>query len=810
MTSQIKQVSIQELNGGMQYDKDARRIPNKAFQNLVNAEYNKRGKLVKSKGYDSLPVVCSGDVKDVQKIIDTSLASVGFLIAEGNTRFVSALTALPTQDHSFARARSKFLRESSGRMFYISDDGTGNARTLRRWYYDPPYGVDLEAGIPPVTVRPYLSRYLADTEIAHCTVFDNTNNDNSFKIALTTGDNYIQIDCGLNHPTLRVGNKFNKIVVPIKACAGWSGNRTLYCSVGYIGDSINQTTTTVITEASTRVEFTFSEPIDLLRLGSGSGNVLRITIMPNTNYSATEYVTFYRAQKWLIDSEEVSGVGTTRIYSTSVGNSTHTDREIVLGLVLSNANLVSGDYYYETLSEDTLGRRSNILDPIYKTKETLDATYLKLTYALIDTGESEPIEFFDLSANPSLIRMVPVRTMVEGGTFYEVGSFLVSKLIYYGTNMSFTSETTPWTASGYTGQRVVGPKSYIDSRVTAIPANQDYAYPLSLNPLMYSLTYFRNRAWVLARITDAMGVVATFLRYSEVDVYDYFDPLSELGIPDDIIETQALREDSMLSWSRTKTYLITPVGTGFEWLKIADTGIGGSSMASTVGTSEASRFSCATNDAIYWINERGAYKYDGSSVTHLPMSIQVLSLILEAIAADAVFMSVEKDWAVWLSWSNKILVLDFLNQAIVSQLRSKTIISTTEDGSSLYLGYLNGIAQRSADWAEEATALVSTIITKRFASDDLKRIQLYYFGMTYRVKASGSLTLVFEFSTGKTVTKTLDLTVGDNDLETTYLEVYGEGSWFQITMTHSTNIDFEIIDYVLGATPEDMKFMGEE
>jgi hypothetical protein len=182
-------------------------------------------------------------------------------------------------------------------------------------------------------------------------------------------------------------------------------------------------------------------------------------------------------------------------------------------------------------------------------------------------------------------------------------------------------------------------------------------------------------------------------------------------------------------------------------------------------------------------------------------------MILDAIANDAIFMSVEKDWVLWLSWDNKVLVLDILNQAIVSQLRSHTILSTSEDGASLYLGFNGGISQRSADWAEEGVALTSTIKTKKFAADDLSRIQMYYFGLTYRVQASGTLTLVFEFSTGKTVTKTINMSVGDHDLHTAYLEVYGEGEWFQITMTHDDNVDFEIVDYTLGATPENVTFM---
>jgi hypothetical protein len=263
----------------------------------------------------------------------------------------------------------------------------------------------------------------------------------------------------------------------------------------------------------------------------------------------------------------------------------------------------------------------------------------------------------------------------------------------------------------------------------------------------------------------------------------------------------------LLAFSRTRTYLITPSGTGFEWVKIADVGIGSLSLGSAIGTTEAVRLSCATNEAIYWVNDNGAYKYDGSSVSHLPASIQVLSKIQSAISNSGIMMSVEKDLTVWLSWSGNILVFDIFNQAITSQSRSHTIISVSSDGSILYFGYSGGIAQRSADWSENSTPLTSTIITKKFASNDLSRIQMYYFGLTYKVKDSGSLSLSFEFSTGATVIKTIDLTQGDYDLNTTMLEVYGEGDWFQLTITHDDNEDFEIVDYTIGARPINLTFM---
>jgi len=69
------------------------------------------------------------------------------------------------------------------------------------------------------------------------------------------------------------------------------------------------------------------------------------------------------------------------------------------------------------------------------------------------------------------------------------------------------------------------------------------------------------------------------------------------------------------------------------------------------------------------------------------------------------------------------------------------------------------------------------------------------------------LSIKFTFSTGKEVTKVIDLEDGTaGNIKTTQFEIYGEGDWFEFEVTHSDPANFTILDYVVGALPINLVF----
>ncbi len=804
-----KQVPIHDLKGGMWPDKDERRIPNRAFKSLVNVEYNKQGKLIKSKGYDDLGSVCAGAVKDIQRILDSGLAQVGYLIAEETARFVSDLTGAPAQDHSFSKARSKFLKDGSDRYFYVSDNGTGDVRSLKKWYYSSPYGIEIAAGIPipdMTYASSFFSEVLTGAGVNPClytNAFDSGNDDVSLQLDLDHADNLLYMLCPSEHPILKMSGTFKEIWVPVKNynLADFVADNFISCTIeGTKVDGTSGTETIVgVNSLGTGllcIKFTFVNEYKYL----DPSNPLKITLFPSTP-TAGKYVQFYRAKPFLIHGDGDSQGHTIKINTSGTVETLYSDRELNLGFV-TDKFILDRPYTQNFSWVSSTGLLGNMGDPSYTAEadkydwtDGISISIAELWDHLINGNETQLIDIESLQYG---------RSLVGGGTIYRAASFKKTRLIQY--------KDYGFEKSGKFGVYVSIPCSQIqdclsDAELSATPMPTDANNPDALNPLMNSLFYHRSRAFMLARIADANGIISTYIRWSEVDIYDYWDPLNEMFIPDNIIECRPLREDMFLAFSRTRTYRIDPSGTSFEWVKIADVGIGSLSLASSIGTTTATQLSCATNEAIFWVNDFGAYKFDGASATLIPASLNILSMIQAAIANDGIMMVSERDQSIWLSWSGQVLVFDLVNQAISSQSRSHTILSISSDGSTIYFGYSGGIAQRSADWSENSTPLTSTIITKKFAANDLSRIQLFYFGLTYRVKASGSLSLSFEFSTGAIVTKTIDLTQGSYDLNTVLLDVYGEGDWFQLTITHDDNEDFEIVDYVIGARPINLVFM---
>ncbi len=776
-----KQVSIHNLKGGMQSDRDARRIPNQAFQKLVNVEYNRQGRLVKTRGYDLMEIACSGEVKDIHRIENNAGEEVGYLIGEDKTRFVSSLNQGPLQDHSFALCRSKFLSGGSDRQFYISEDGAG-LRSLRKWYYSSPYGKDGLAGIEASNLSKAFVGLTGNTTTIRINQKDIVNDDSTIKIGKSSYSNLI---IRMTNPTpyFSPGNKVKAIYFPVKSdTITGTVNITLKTVSGLDGGLLS-TDTASFTHGDARITVPLASPRILF--DESVGTVISI----NLGHDGTlgENITLHRGLK---------------LYAESIDDFTNQyyDREPVMGFGLDLTTLAPGSYSYAIAIEDISGSIGNQGDSVSLAKLDTNVAEVFL-YSLAPILQARP-------DNAEISKVIFGRSLVGGGTIYQLYSMDYAVLL----SRSAMTSTSPWVAGG--SEALLPPNYFIDlipdSDLSATPLPTNHYPPFGIDPLMYSLTLFRSRAWVLARIVDVADVTRTFLRYSEVDIFDYWDPLNELSIPDDLIGSQPLREDMLLVWSRFRTYRVSPVGSGFEWLKIADIGIGGPDLPSYIGKTEASQLSWATNEAIYWVNQFGLYKYDGAAVVFLPASNQVLSYIQKIIQGNGVFQSFEKGQQLWLSGTidegNCIMVLDYFNNTISLQIREKKIISISEL-EEVYFGLTGGIAKQSLGWSEEGNPLESTIISKRFQANDFSRIRLYYFGISYVTQTEGILNLEFEFSTGKKVTKTIDISSPETGkIVSEIIQVYGEGDWFQFKITHNQDENFEILDMELGATPTTLMF----
>jgi hypothetical protein len=335
----------------------------------------------------------------------------------------------------------------------------------------------------------------------------------------------------------------------------------------------------------------------------------------------------------------------------------------------------------------------------------------------------------------------------------------------------------------------------VDLGSTPLPDSADS--PLTLDFLPDTLTLFRSRLFGLVEIEDASGQLTTFIRYSEVDIFDYFPALNEIAIPDDLIGLCPLREDMLLAFSETKVYRITPSGTEFEWVKIADVGLSNP------------RLVVATNESVTFGNIFGIHVFDGSVVNMLPASNDVLSLIRTAVANQGTLNIAPSLQKVFLSLhegaTNTVLIIDTFVRAISSLKSSGNLTCISDIEGVSYFGFTNALRKRVDSYSS-----VSTLKSKRFASNDLDRIQLYYMSVRHLVGV-GSLSIKFTFSTGKEVIKTVPVDVGTvGEILQSQFEIYGEGEWFEFEITHEAAANFTILGYTIGALPIDLDFTEGE
>ena len=788
-----RQVPIHDIKGGMRSDKDPRRIPNNAWQKIINAEYTRLGYLEKSKGFDYFDFASIGMVRDLKTINDENSILRGYLIAEDRLRFANDLLSNATVDEKFERAVSKVFGEPSGRYFYISDDGSG-VRTLRKWYYSSPHGEDVPAGVPAIPLKPQVEDFASAANPVLETCFDSGNNDDTIKIELqNTIPNYIIFRSGKGHPTLKLGATFNKIYIPIKALTFGAASRTLTIGVNEIspaGSIKSESSGITVNNTDTLITYNLTNTYNLL----DENNYIQITIYPGGNWDG-DNITFYRAKPWFIHSEATGDEGSIRVNAPDFGGDiTYTDREMVVGFEITNALLVSGDFQGIYQAEDNLGRVGSFDSDIYIQTITKLVDRVLLFQIPPAFTTADPFGYLNSLGNASLESVTYGRTMDGGGTFYKIITLPITVADTYKGYRDI--DATLWTGSGLTPLQ---PYQLLDCNVLGEEMESINDDPIGLSPLEDTIVEWRSRLWIISRVVDINGVYRTYLRYSEVDNYDYWDPLNEIGIPDTLIGICPLREDMFLTFSKSKVYRVVPSGTGFEWLKIADIGLG------------SPRLVVSTFEAIFWINEFGMYTFDGSAVTLVLLSQEILSYIQKMVEANGIMGTINKGQKIWISGtfdgSNFMILGDMLIKAVTMRSTEKKITCVFEDDYETIFGMESAIARKSLGYRDGDEIVSTALKSKRFSSNDLNRIVLYYIGMTHKIEASGSLAFTFTFSTGKEVTKTLDLSgVLTKDIKFSQFEVYGEGEWFEFEIIHATDEAFQINDYVVGALPIDLQF----
>lgn len=811
--TQGTQAEFHDVSGGMLYGLEPRRIPNNSFKTLVNTEYNELRRLVKSKGYSLLQISPTGRVRDVNRIFDSSENLLGYLLGEDLIRFVDDIDdPAPAVDESHARCRSLLKKDQRDWWFYISDDGTGSNRSLRKWRYNSPATEDYTAGIPTQDTRPNIG-ILTGTALGtqypfYTNVRDLVNDDDSIIISLLSSFWGVKITFGYDHPLLRSGLTANYIVIPIKSNTLTVSRNFDVSLFKWKKDGTGETkldTTIALDGASTRIDINLGATLDF-----GDPDVQWHLQITNAGYSVNEQLVLYRSYPYFIDSRndaDKGGIQVSGYVPSSAGN--FSDREPLMGLRVINS-LTQDDRYHNWIVKDDGGLKGNYDPDLFRiTSGAYDpAEYVWCQYLYSGAGSGNGVkDFIDAMDEENTIDAVILgMTQAGGGSFYElieISRTHLDKYCAYSATSGFASwGIDPVHGGAVNINPVSGPVFVFTGGPSAILMENNQTRPENLNPLMDVLVEFRRRLWLLARIENTSGVVNTFIRYSEVDVYDYWDPLNEVAIPDTIIELKPLREDLMLAFSKNKTYRITPSGTGFDWIKIADVGIGGTGM------------SAATMEVIFWVNSLGAYKFDSAQVERLPNSIPNLLLINALIEDGAVMNVLSRVHQIWLSGDAIIgvtsnpcsLVYDYITDAFMIRETPKRIylLKEAEDllDTPVYLGFSGYVGNRSEDWADEGTAIVSVIKTKRFSAREGSDLSMMYFALIHSLVTSGSFSLTFVNSAGTEVTKTLSM-VGTptGDIFTKRVESYISGIWIDLTKTHNVNSDFEISGYMIGALP---------
>ena len=522
---------------------------------------------------------------------------------------------------------------------------------------------------------------------------------------------YLKVNMNGDNPSVVGIEQFNKIWIPIKT-NNLTASRDFEVTVAeldaYGGEVVNEESVTVaLDDTSTYLEAEFTSSFPICGDETKSSH---ITIR-YADTATAESIVFHRALPWLIKD-----TGNTEILTTET--LIYTDREPLMALGLTNA-LVAGIYEYVGCFEDDCGFISNPNETQRLTITDGDIGYFNVA-DIIDSLTSA------VSAD-SLTYFVLGRTLVYGGVAYEVRKFSLTELNTFLSYDTPDAALFPITVDEGETLTLIPPNIILDCMAipTGVEIATNHDIPEGLNFSENVLMEFRSRLWGLANIEDASGIERTFIRHSEVDIYEYWDPLNEVAIPDKLIDLCPLREDMALAWSSTRTYRITPDGTGFTWVKIADQGIGGVGM------------SMATNEAIFWYNSNGMWVFDGAQVVTVKASLSNLSIINALIAAGGTLSRCERrDQIIFHTYvdsvyGNMALVFDYRVKSFYTITLPVAISSIIElDGKSdtdIWYGATGAMYVEDTNYLDGSAVKTSLLKLKRMAARDLDRIRLYYF-----------------------------------------------------------------------------------
>lgn len=577
---------------------------------------------------------------------------------------------------------------------------------------------------------------------------------------------------------------FNRVYFPIRSNTLTTTPRAYQVVI----TEINETTGAVTTETRTanlNSASTYLDPGTFTNTFHNDSQGLyttKIEVSPAVSGAGTESITLAPAYSYFN-----LGEGNYEYVGPSAGAGV-VPAQMALRLVRT---LTAGIYEYSGEVQDLQGFRSNYFTPVKR-----------VTVVANDTiGISSQGIYNFLSSNPQIREYIIGRTLVGGGTMYQLKEITLSTL-----DLFQHSDASLFTIGSAPAENSVSPTTLLDmiELPSATPLDTDLTPPTDLNFVEDSLRVFRKRLWGIVRIPDSLGTIRTYIRWSEVEGFDYWNPLNEISLQDDIISLAPFRDDVLLAFSASKVYRIFPSGDQFTYEKISDTGIGGIGM------------SVSTHELVFWYNIHGAWVFDGAQVIKIGESENIIEQIQEMIQAGGVISKLQRENQIWFSHVipggfNRSIVFSTLFKNFIFRHSANEILTIIEEDdlltSPVYFGLDGAIGIKSSAYLDNATPIISTIRTKRFCSRDVNDLRLQYMAINRRNEASGVFVVSTIFANGRTITKTRSLTGSEAFMPyLDWFEVYGTDAWFEVLLTHTSNTPFELLDYTLGAYPIDLAF----
>lgn len=401
--------------------------------------------------------------------------------------------------------------------------------------------------------------------------------------------------------------------------------------------------------------------------------------------------------------------------------------------------------------------------------------------------------------------LVIFRSSSSDGYLYEVDRLIPEDLITFGTMGDSFDWTGIATADTF---EVFAPNVILDfGTLSSTKSNETLLDPDTFNPLEDSMVIFRNRIFILARMEDTEGNLQTYVRWSWPLELSAWQDLDELYIPDGIVEIRPFRDDCLMAFSRTSTYSIIPSGDGFDYVKIADVGVGYPNLPFEYGTSKASRYSVTSNDEVIFFNSTGVYSYNGARVERINSGEYNLSILKDLIYDGSVSISPTKR-EVWFGsatteyapdkFTTLILNLDTRGMySFVGHSKMHGIIEKTiGDEAITYFTYIGSFYREGEHYNIEGTPIRSVIKTKKFSGVYGSKMRTYYTG----IRSKGANQTVALNIEGNNSTLSKSVINGSYDqFQAKRCEAYLTTEEVSIEAIHEADAAIEISGLFLGA-----------